>query len=1079
MTPQAKPREVHVVKWMFDYTSWFNPHWDSALGGINEYKCFRVNAALDASGARYALLTVKRFMTSPKRSYYPMPLTATGTADSHSSFMSSIRGELRDACTDDGVSEKTIAKLITLLDRVADAPRRAPGPVSSADAASTAASAPGEVPGPNPPSAAAAAAAPAHPLTSPPPAPAPSPVLFGGAAAAASSAASAPGDAAASSPASAPGDVPGRNPAPASSPVLLFGAAAAAAGASAPTLPSPLPAPVTSSPAHLAGAAAMAAGAAAGVAAAAAAPAAPACPPPVKHPSELIECRVLLEQPNPRDLRPDQFKRPQLEGDKVAKIRLWKARGESFSTGVFRMGGHAKEPLDLLEAAALSYDKIEKTRPDVEAFLSEMAMVEYKENLMKTVTSALLEDQHVTWWKSYLQNDVKDCVEAATTADDEFIWPKGGGNVNAHFDVSVNPGAERTQDKEFVRLNTTHHYLENKEVPCFTYRGHKPAERDRQEAEARAVVQHRDRAHLRQKICPKLMKGNFVWVKVDRSAEDEDRCVFDLAKVEQDWTARTRDSGLSDDVWARMVTITWMYRNTPNRYDGPGFSRDVDRITNKVPKIQIPRSAIVVDDVEVKKPPNRRGHMHKITRVGLQAIRDADLNFFPRPVMNGVDSTTHGKLIYCPDYCETPRTAADGVYAAVAAQQGSFPRRGDGAENDLSSDDDDDDGDGAEEQDDEQRDCRFKQQQLLSVWRDRLHAWPQDPAGVGELVIPPEPCSVYRAMGRLGDDGERWRNRKTTTILRRFNESRSQDHMRDAVESLDLTRNGEVTESGIRGFTHLLGQAIVGKGSKASRGRKFADVLPVVYVLPDERLAGEGLKVSGWDEGSISAVLLRSAAAFLPWGASLWDIGSVCGVFQASSAALQLGVGGEDDESFVLVELVFSEWEESETIHGKLTLRNQQVEDRVLKAGTVRVVGATDDPLVDHVRKYFLEQAGRLFGGKWSIDEDGGGRSFPAKDVSGVRSLFELRCRCLPLHSNGGRNPTTVDQVDTWYATIATSGDIQTVIVSNTKQSKNNGRGRGGGQEKTDGAEAVGRGGAGGRRHNTVKEGGGGGGGVW
>lgn len=87
VTDTAKPRVIEVVKCLWDYTTWFARHTDSALGGHSNYKCFRFkrlqlaptveNGNGNSSAAFHTVMHVKRFMTSPKSMYYPKSASAT------------------------------------------------------------------------------------------------------------------------------------------------------------------------------------------------------------------------------------------------------------------------------------------------------------------------------------------------------------------------------------------------------------------------------------------------------------------------------------------------------------------------------------------------------------------------------------------------------------------------------------------------------------------------------------------------------------------------------------------------------------------------------------------------------------------------------------------------------------------------------------------------------------------------------------------------------------------------------------------------------------------------------------------
>lgn len=78
VSTHAKPRNVEVIDWVWDFDAWFEPHLDSAYGGMSNYKSFRLlkQAALgeeqqDDRGDVSTVLQAKRYMTSDKATYFP------------------------------------------------------------------------------------------------------------------------------------------------------------------------------------------------------------------------------------------------------------------------------------------------------------------------------------------------------------------------------------------------------------------------------------------------------------------------------------------------------------------------------------------------------------------------------------------------------------------------------------------------------------------------------------------------------------------------------------------------------------------------------------------------------------------------------------------------------------------------------------------------------------------------------------------------------------------------------------------------------------------------------------------------
>ena len=167
-----------------------------------------------------------------------------------------------------------------------------------------------------------------------------------------------------------------------------------------------------------------------------------------------LVCRVVFSQPEVSDLRPAPFKQLGLwesdNGVNVPKKLLeWKKHGglfggkDEFLPPTVCVCCNAKQPAAVLSClcGAEPHDFIEvvesafklgswrtvlQQRPDIAAYISELALVDYKNSIMATVRSVALNDPEVEkWWATFLTHKIRSRVGYVVGKETPmFSWPR-------------------------------------------------------------------------------------------------------------------------------------------------------------------------------------------------------------------------------------------------------------------------------------------------------------------------------------------------------------------------------------------------------------------------------------------------------------------------------------------------------------------------------------------------------------------------------------------------------------------------------------------------------------------------------
>jgi hypothetical protein len=222
---------------------------------------------------------------------------------------------------------------------------------------------------------------------------------------------------------------------------------------------------------------------------------------------------------------------------------------------------------------------------------------------MKTVTACFGETHEATaWWRRYLTDTIMDYVEQVVPnpQDEPFTWPTPPPGYANHA-----PESHREDDptSDFVRGQLTSCIMEDREIADLTYDGHTQAERDRARRKRDEELREEEKRSDRVVVCPDLPKSTFVFVRVKKSSNELDKCVYDLGEVVDDWHAA--DHKLNP--WLGRVRIRWWYRQTPNRYDStfyPAVHRSGE-LRNKVVVEPVCRQAIEVEGIQLLKGAGR------------------------------------------------------------------------------------------------------------------------------------------------------------------------------------------------------------------------------------------------------------------------------------------------------------------------------------------------------------------------------------------------------------------------------------------------------------------------------------------
>ena len=557
VSTHAKPRNVEVIDWVWDFDAWFEPHLDSAYGGMSNYKSFRLlkQAALgeeqqDDRGDVSTVLQAKRYMTSDKATYFP---PTPPHAQSSESVLRALQLQFEQLCMAATSAGGQLLDVSQLREGWAKA-------VSG-----------GRVP--------------PH------------------------------------------GERP--NPVP-------------AAGTAGETDRLPLPPAVVG---------------AAG--------------------SPLLVCRVLFTEPEVSNLKPAPFKQLGLwdsENENVnvpKKLVDWKKKGGFFcgkgeflppavcscneQRPVTALGDSCMcgaEPHDFMEVVESafkhhgSWRKVLQQRSDIAAYISELALVDFKNSIMATVRSVALGDSEVEkWWLTFLTHKIRSRVEYVVGNETpKFSWPRKfrsgsplpttaqnveprvGGGVGGTENRSTEGGSENCSSTDSVVASHTRPVL----VQTLSFSGHGKSFISNQLAKHglrdAASIRRSERLGTRP---PDLAVNAFVWVRVDKG--DEDTCVFHLGQVTEAWSAdKPCSNGKSVvELWGgpeAMVSIRWLYRLKKGDYNSK-FTYLVDKSKKRVGYDEVVRESIEVDSLTMQQTGggNKSTSPFSLTKEDIQKIVDAGI----------------------------------------------------------------------------------------------------------------------------------------------------------------------------------------------------------------------------------------------------------------------------------------------------------------------------------------------------------------------------------------------------------------------------------------------------------------------
>jgi hypothetical protein len=766
--------------------------------------------------------------------------------------------------------------------------------------------------------------------------------------------------------------------------------------------------------------------------------------------------------------------------DREKYLKDW-TPGDVFSTetGLYQRRGRAPEPADVPGLARLSDKTILKEfEPPMVSplpFLSELAAVVYKEKLWKTVglmTGMPQSDRD--WWVDYLSG-LCEYVADVQPPLPPFALPRcGRHNID---NTGQNEDTTHTARARLPNMMPIHEAVEAMS-PCLLYAGHTKSEREKNEKEALEAVRYRNAAHRRRRMPPcDLAQDQFVFIKVAPDGVTQGGSfLFDVGRVVGGWVAR----GHEGDPWTAMVNVTWFYRSRA-RYDGPTFGTRLERSGERLAPACVPRNTIVVDHLMMgRKPNSATGQGYYFTSAALQAIRGADVGFLPRARYDNVAANLG--VLHLGDVREGGQEdteldgGAENCSGDTEAAEGRLVHRlatQDGNESRV--------------------DVVERRNALLALWSARLRRWPLPEAEQNAA------CAVWEAMGVPVDAADavgevEWRG----TALRELRKAHagwvySYSHQL-CLQMLGDTDGGRLQECAIEAFVHQLCQRVSVKEPSATMAATTAhsttmvSALPVVFISPDDERTGGVLELGYHVWPSLSRhvpdALLRSAGPYLPWGASVWNIGAIVGVFRTDRASIPVGDGAEEEEeddggaiddadssSYVLVRLQFTEWKRG-LGDGDEAMR--------LVSGTVHVSAVAGDDRVVAVERYFSRQAGLLFGGTWQVKKHtqliGGADTESScaarKEQSGLLALLGLRAACVKAPKTG--DGVGYGDVEAWYNSLSKGGDIGARVerVANARRGGSRTKGVGGVVAKKSASAAAGKktGGAGTKAAEKKKE---------
>ena len=387
-------------------------------------------------------------------------------------------------------------------------------------------------------------------------------------------------------------------------------------------------------------------------------------------------CRVVFSQPEVSDLRPAPFKQLGLwesdNGVNVPKKLLeWKKHGglfggkDEFLPPTVCVCCNAKQPAAVLSClcGAEPHDFIEvvesafklgswrtvlQQRPDIAAYISELALVDYKNSIMATVRSVALNDPEVEkWWATFLTHKIRSRVGYVVGKETPmFSWPRKfrAGSLSPTTSQNVAPrdgGAGGYENCSSTASIVASHTLPVM-VQTLSFSGHGKS------FISNRLTEHglRDAASVRRgerlaTTPPDLAKNAFVWVRVAGGSDDS--CVFHLGQVREEWKSPDQLSGQSvGDLWSgevSKVSIRWVYRKKKGDYNS-NFTFLVNGEGKAYGFDMVVRESIEVDSLEMKQGGgNKSTSPYTLTKAAIQKIVDAGIGF-------KLDGRTTTKMVY-------------------------------------------------------------------------------------------------------------------------------------------------------------------------------------------------------------------------------------------------------------------------------------------------------------------------------------------------------------------------------------------------------------------------------------------------
>lgn len=581
-----------------------------------------------------------------------------------------------------------------------------------------------------------------------------------------------------------------------------------------------------------------------------------ACPPPVTGYTKLSDCRVLFSLPSLETLEVAPFKGIPVDGSLVAaKIRKW-IKGDYKGTHFNISNIELIAPDDLGAVTDKNLTYLADHRPDVIAFLSHLAMLEYKEDLLKTVTTVTQDEAIRSAWTAYLDDMLETAPELELGSVHQSVYMPPGV-ASARVSKPVQDGKDESEDAkvdtQYLNENVEHRIIENRRIDDLTYAGHKAGERARQiRDEAAAETNRVERWQRHGCTPPPLSKGDYVWVSVVKTDNDADKCEFDLAKVVEG----TTDEG----DWNDDVKVMWCYRSQPEAgYATPSYFLPSQK------QIQtVDRRCIEVDSVEV------RGKQRKlvISKKGLEAICSAGIGF----------TVATGRLIFkaledARDI-ETALTEEAAHTASTSQAANSYTEF-------------------------------LKTNVLASLWERRLAAWPCQHS--------PDPTYVFNEMLRGGKQPI-VRDQFVQHCLKLHSPASCKSKIRERHKELATTPSTDNQQLFVDALRLSLWEAW---GQVPALSSETWLPVALLHTAEDERDALEQTSVvldglcsvrlaemqQGWRN------TLFSDAPFLPWNTVLdRKVAGLCGMFQEL---------GSDDNEWIFVELQL-EWNQHSSARKKL-----------------------------------------------------------------------------------------------------------------------------------------------------------------